>query len=66
MTLLQWRRVGQIFGGAGGNNEFESQARSAIIEGVKRRSILGGSGACPPPPVIFFKNRGEMMHFKVS
>ena len=29
-TELQWRRVGQIFGGAGGNNEFESQARTRI------------------------------------
>ena len=61
---MQWRRVGQIFGGAGGNNEFESQAPSAVIEGAKRRSTLGGSGHAPPG--IFFLNRGEMVHFKVS
>ena len=56
--------MGQIFGGAGGNNEFESQARSAVIEGAKRRSTLGGSGHAPRE--FFFLNRGEMVHFKVS
>ena len=45
--------MGQIFGGAGGNNEFESQARSAVIEGAKRRSKLGGSGGMPPPGFFF-------------
>ena len=48
LKVTQWRRVGQIFGGAGGNNEFESQARSAVIEGAKRRSKLGGRGHVPP------------------
>ena len=50
---IQWRRVGQIFAGARGNNEFESQARSAVIEGAKRRSTQGGSGM--PPGNFFFK-----------
>ena len=56
--------MGQIFGGAGVNNEFESQARSAVIEGAKRRSKLGGSGDMPGN--YFFLNRGEMVHSKVS
>jgi len=52
-STRQWRRVGQIFEVAGGNNEFESQARSAVIEGAKRRSKLEGSGDMPG--IIFFK-----------
>ena len=41
--LEQWRRVDQNFAGAEGNNEFESQAQSAVIEGAKHRSKLWGS-----------------------
>ena len=47
--------MGQIFVGAGGNNEFESQARSAVIEGAKRGNrgreapeYTRGVEACPP------------------